>query len=387
MIARVFILLIVLILLPEWYIYMRYFSRRCKNDKVKKWLCWLPSILMVLYTIILSLERDFAPEDMSRLNIYLFLLGSWIIPKAVYSLCAVIGRVSALLRHSKKNWGNLVGLVLALYFIFVVLYGSTIGLRRLEVKRVDLSFKDLPASFEGYRMVLFSDAHVGSMTGSLKKILERDIDSINAQQPDIILFAGDLQNMQPSEIYPVQDILMKLKAKDGIYSVLGNHDYSDYINADPAIESANERELVNRQTRFGWTVLRNERQVIRRGKDDLVIAGEESGGLKRDTILYDKKKTMEGVKKNSFVIMMQHDPTVWRKDILPDSIPLTVSGHTHGGQYSFFGVRPTEYTYTEDCGLYQEGNCYLYVTKGIGALIPFRFSVSPEIVVITLHRK
>jgi predicted MPP superfamily phosphohydrolase len=221
----------------------------------------------------------------------------------------------------------------------------------------------------------------------LKKILERDIDSINAQQPDIILFAGDLQNMQPSELYPVQDILMKLKAKDGIYSVLGNHDYSDYINADPAIESANERELVNRQTRFGWTVLRNERQVIRRGKDDLVIAGEESGGLKRDTILYDKKKTMEGVKKNSFVIMMQHDPTVWRKDILPDSIPLTVSGHTHGGQYSFFGVRPTEYTYTEDCGLYQEGNSYLYVTKGIGALIPFRFAVSPEIVVITLHRK
>ena len=155
MIARVFILLIVLILLPEWYIYMRYFSRRCKNDKVRKWLCWLPSILMVLYTIILSLERDFAPEDMSRLNIYLFLLGIWIIPKAVYSLCAVIGRICALLRHSKKNWGNLIGLVLALYVIFVVLYGSTIGLRRLEVKRVDLSFKDLPASFEGYRMVLF----------------------------------------------------------------------------------------------------------------------------------------------------------------------------------------------------------------------------------------
>ena len=181
---------------------------------------------------------------------------------------------------------------------------------------------------------------------------------------------------------------MKLKAKDGIFSVLGNHDYSDYTNEDPAIEAANEREVVSRQIQFGWNVLRNEHVSIRRGNQSIVIAGEESACLKKSPDKRDINKTLDGISDNAFVIMMQHAPLVWKEGILPVSnVQLTLSGHTHGGQVDILGFRPTKLSYEEDYGLFQEDDRMIYVTSGIGALIPFRFGVSPEIAVITLRKK
>lgn len=264
-------------------------------------------------------------------------------------------------------------------------YGLSIGVRQFRVVRLELWFDDLPQEFDGYRIVLFSDAHVGSFDRFRHKLLKRDIDSINAQKGDLIVFAGDLQNTQPSDLNGHTDVLSSLTAPDGVVSVLGNHDYSRYTGYSAYAKMRNEQQTIRRELSFGWILLRNQHIVLRRGNDSIVVAGEENGGKpKRD----DLKKTLSGISSNAFTILIQHDPTVWDKDILPHSnVRLTLAGHTHGGQISFFGFRPTELIYPEDYGLYEKNGRYLYVSGGIGGVVPFRLGIKPEINVITLHRK
>ena len=388
MIARIVILLVLVLLLPQLY-----FDRR-KLRRRKMWqrlLRWLPTVAMMVLTVALAMERDFVPHEMTVMNIYLMLLGLIFAPKAIYVLCSLAGRIVRKIRHSRYNWGNLVGFFLAFFIVFVVLYGSFVGVRRLNVNRLEIALKDLPEAFDGYRIVLFSDAHVGSFTGWRQSLLQRDIDSINAQQADAIFFVGDLQNMRPIELYPVRAILNSLEARDGVFSVLGNHDYSDYIDDDPAVKAANEREIVNRQRWFGWTPLLNGHVVLKRGatKERLVIAGVECNASRGDLpkVRTDVAKALRGVRPDDCVILLRHDPTNWRLEANADPrVKLTLSGHTHGGQVSLFGFRPTELRFPENYGLYREGDHQLYVTSGIGGLIPFRFGVSPEIAVITLRR-
>lgn len=385
MIDRIVILLLLVLFLPQLYFDRRKWRRRGVAVRV---LSWIPTLAMMVCTVVLALERDFTTPDQAAENAYLMALGLYFIPKAVYVLCSIVGRIVKKLSHSRYNWGNLVGLALGLVIVYVMLYGSFIGVRRLKVNHVEIALEKLPHAYDGYKLVLFSDAHVGSFTGWRKKLLQRDIDSINAQHADAIVFAGDLQNLRPSELYPVQDMLRQLKAPDGVFSVLGNHDYSDYIKDDPAICAANEREMQSRQRQFGWTLLMNEWKSINRGprkEGRLVFAGMENYGQKDGTQRADLKLTLAGVDPADCVILLQHDPSAWQQLILPEAnVPLTLSGHTHGGQLSFFGLRASRVKGGEDYGLYHEGHHQLYVTCGIGGLLPFRFGVSPEIAVITL---
>ena len=385
MIARIVILLVLVLLLPQLY-----FDRR-KLRRRKMWqrlLRWLPTVAMMVLTVALAMERDFVPHEMTVMNIYLMLLGLIFAPKAIYVLCSLAGRFVRKIRHSRYNWGNLVGFFLASFIVFVVLYGSFVGVRRLNVNRLEISLKGLPEAFDGYRIVLFSDAHVGSFTGWRQSLLQRDIDSINAQQADAIFFVGDLQNQRPEELYPVQEMLRSLKATDGVFSVLGNHDYSDYIDDDPAIKIANEREMVSRQRQFGWKLLLNEHHTLEKQGARLVVAGVENDQTRKQMKKRnDLAKALEGVRDDDCIILLQHDPGAWQQtEWIQPQVSLTLSGHTHGGQVSLFGLRATQLSKNYDYGLYREGERQLYVTCGIGGLVPFRFGVTPEIAVITLKR-
>lgn len=385
MIARIVILLVLVLLLPQLY-----FDRR-KLRRRKMWqrlLRWLPTVAMMVLTVALAMERDFVPHEMTVMNIYLMLLSLIFAPKAIYVLCSLAGRFVRKIRHSRYNWGNLVGFFLAFFIVFVVLYGSFVGVRRLNVNRLEITLKDLPEAFDGYRIVLFSDAHVGSFTGWRQSLLQRDIDSINAQQADAIFFVGDLQNQRPEELYPVQEMLRSLKATDGVFSVLGNHDYSDYIDDDPAIKIANEREMVSRQRQFGWKLLLNEHLTLEKQGARLVVAGVENDQTRKQMKRRnDLAKALEGVRDDDCIILLQHDPGAWQQtEWIQPQVSLTLSGHTHGGQVSLFGLRATQLSKNYDYGLYREGERQLYVTCGIGGLVPFRFGVTPEIAVITLKR-
>ena len=219
-------------------------------------------------------------------------------------------------------------------------------------------------------------------------LLRKAVDSINAQKPDMIVFTGDLQNMQPDELDAVMPILSQLKANDGVLSVLGNHDYSFYLNADYATAALNEAKMKQKQHEMGWHLLLNENVNVKRNGERIYFAGMENESLKPEQTRSDLQKTMAGIPKEAFVVMLQHEPTAWRRTILPKTeAQVTLSGHTHGGQLQLFGWSPACMKYDEFAGHYQENKRALLVSTGLGGLVPFRFGVTPEIVVITLRNR
>lgn len=391
MIHRILIWLILGIVLPYVYLYRRFWQHRDTGGRCGqwRWLWWLPPVGMLIFTFALSACRDFVPTNMMWIRLYLYLLGIFVLPQMLFTLCLALGQAGQRWCHCKKHLGYKIGFLLVLLFLPAYYYGLLWGWRGLEVRHVDICLKDLPKSFDGYRIVHFSDAHVGTFIGVGAKVLQRDIDSINAQKADLIVFTGDLQNVHPSELYPFKHLLGSLKAKDGVVSILGNHDYSAYTVAKPAVAKANERLLRSMEYQMGWRLLANTHWALGRGQDSIYLAGEENESTDSRFNHLDRAATYAGIPRGSFVIALQHNPERWPEALHPHGnrpLPrLTLSGHTHGGQISILGWRPTQWRYRYDYGLAELHGHYLYVSGGIGGLVPFRLGVTPEITVITLH--
>lgn len=399
MIARSFVLFLLLLVLPYLYIDLKYF--RQKKVWWKRVLLYLPCVAMVAYASYLAMERDFIPGNDRIFILYgfLLLLGVVVIPLWIFIICSLLGRgCSKLVRKFKspeqllkpaKNYGNLTGIASIPLIWLMVGWGSSLGFNKFEVNHIEYASSDIPKAFDGYKIVLFSDAHVGSYQKRNSDVLRQAIDSINAQKPDMIVFTGDLQNIQPSELYPHREVLGSLQAKDGIYSVLGNHDYASYLGCDEAVKAANDKEIISLQRQMGWTVLLNEHRTIQRDTSSFILAGmENDGDGKRFPQKGDIAKTLDGVADGKFILMLEHDPSAWRRKIIPDGrAQLTLSGHTHAMQFNILGWCPMSLTGKEFWGWYEEGNQKLFVTAGLGGLIPFRFGATGEIVILTLKKK
>lgn len=383
MIARISIIILLVTLLPDIYMYRRYVKRRLGNVWARiAW--WLPTLLIMVSTIGVSLTRDFAPHNLTLFNTYLFITALVVLPKLTFVLCSLAGRLAKRMLKLRRNWGNYVGLVLVLAELYILFHGTMVGTDRLNVRQVTIEFDDLPKAFDGYRIAQFTDVHLGSMKDEL---MLRAVTAIDDMRPDLIVFTGDIQNMGPDELPRFAQTLKRLKAKDGVMSVLGNHDYSRYVNLPPDEALRNERMTRDFETSVGWQLLLNDNRIVRRGSDSIVIAGGENDGRPPFPAKADLKKAMRGIHAKSFVVMLQHDPSAWRRHILPlTNAQLTLSGHTHGGQISLFGLRPTELVGKEDDGLYVEGKRKLFVSTGLGGFVPFRFYMNPEVVEITLKK-
>lgn len=383
MIARISIIILLVTLLPDIYIYRRYVKRRLGNVWARiAW--WLPTLLITVSTIGVSLTRDFAPHNLTLFNTYLFITALVVLPKFSFVLCSLAGRLARRMLKLRRNWGNYVGLVLVLAELYILFHGTMVGTDRLNVRQVTIEFDDLPKAFDGYRIAQFTDVHLGSMKDEL---MLRAVTAIDDMRPDLIVFTGDILNMGPDELPRFAQTLKRLKAKDGVMSVLGNHDYSRYVNLPPDEALRNERMTRDFETSVGWQLLLNDNRIVRRGSDSIVIAGGENDGRPPFPAKADLKKAMRGIHAKSFVVMLQHDPSAWRRHILPlTNAQLTLSGHTHGGQISLFGLRPTELVGKEDDGLYVEGKRKLFVSTGLGGFVPFRFYMNPEVVEITLKK-
>lgn len=383
MIARISIIILLVTLLPDIYMYRRYVKRRLGNVWARiAW--WLPTLLITVSTIGVSLTRDFAPHNLTLFNTYLFITALVVLPKLTFVLCSLAGRLARRMLKLRRNWGNYVGLVLVLGELYILFHGTMVGTDRLNIRQVTVEFDDLPKAFDGYRIAQFTDVHLGSMKDEL---MLRAVTAIDDMRPDLIVFTGDIQNMGPDELPRFAQTLKRLKAKDGVMSVLGNHDYSRYVNLPPDEALRNERMTRDFETSVGWQLLLNDNRIVRRGSDSIVIAGGENDGRPPFPAKADLKKAMRGIHAKSFVVMLQHDPSAWRRHILPlTNAQLTLSGHTHGGQISLFGLRPTELVGKEDDGLYVEGKRKLFVSTGLGGFVPFRFYMNPEVVEITLKK-
>ncbi len=270
-------------------------------------------------------------------------------------------------------------------------YGMT-NRYRYKIRRVKVMLKDLPASFKGLKIAQISDIHSGSFDDS--EAVSEGVASIMTENPDLILFTGDLVNNRAEEIVPFIDVFKKLKAPFGIYSVLGNHDYGDYVQW-PSEESKrqNLEQLKQYHAEMGWQLLMNEHVILERNTQQLALIGIENWGAKGFTKYGDMKKAVAGLEKLNITakILLSHDPSHWDSQVRKEyqDISLTLSGHTHGMQFGIdipgFQWSPVQYLYKQWAGLYQEQNQYLYVNRGFGFLgYQGRLGILPEITIIEL---
>ena len=275
-----------------------------------------------------------------------------------------------------------------------ILYGMYRGKYNYKVSSYELEFDDLPVSFDGFKLTHISDIHCGSFDNPEK--VKYGIDLINKQESDVIMFTGDLVNNVSKELNPWKDLFSSLKAEHGVYSILGNHDYGDYMNWDNDQDKINNLDNLKKiQNEMGFKLLLNENDFIIKNGEKLAVIGVENwgaGGFKKSG---DLNKAIEGVSNVDFKILLSHDPSHWNNQVVPHNFifPLTLSGHTHGMQFGidipgWIKWSPIKWRYPEFAGLYQKAKQYLYVNRGFGYLAyPGRVGMWPEITVITLKKR
>ena len=265
-----------------------------------------------------------------------------------------------------------------------VLYGSLIERNTFKVKEIELSYTNLPEGFRGYRIVHISDIHARSFS-KREKSLQRAVDKINALEPDMIAFTGDLITMTPDELDNISAALSSLKTRDGVFSVLGNHDYCMYSDMSQTEKQKCLEELIRKEEEMGWDLILNKHRIIRKGQDSIAVIGvENTSPSKHFPSRGDLNKASEGTE-GMFRILLTHDPMHWEAEITGKDYPLTLSGHTHAMQVSLFGWSPSSLIFKQHKGLYTEGNQSIYVNKGLGETIfPARIGARPEITLITL---
>jgi uncharacterized protein len=263
---------------------------------------------------------------------------------------------------------------------------------RYQLTRIKLSLKDLPDEFKGLRIIQISDIHSGSLDDPTA--VEKGVKAIMAEKPDLILFTGDLVNNQSDEIIPYLKIFSELKAPMGVYSVLGNHDYGDYISwPSPEAKKENLAMLKQHHADLGWRLLVNEHVLLERNKQQIALIGIENWGARGFTKYGDMKKAVAGLENTNvpIKILLSHDPSHWEAEVRKEytDIALTLSGHTHGMQFGIdipgFKWSPVQYVYRQWAGLYQQENQYLYVNRGYGFIgYQGRLGVLPEITLLEL---
>lgn len=387
MLQRIFFLLLFFMVLTDWYIY-RYHIRKLARKNWLRVAYFIPSILLLIVLIILNFKDNFGENENYIIGIYLIVYMALIIPKGLFMLCSFIGLAFKRVWKRSTFIGNILGLAIGLGGMFMVLYGTVSGWHRYQVKEVTFESADLPEAFNGYKIVQFSDLHIGTIAKYPKQV-QRLVDIINQQKGDLIVFTGDLVNHRASELNGVEHILGQLRAPDGVYSVLGNHDYSPYFKwKSPREQAANLKELKQRQAQMGWKLLNNANTLIQRKDTCIALVGVENQGLPPFPEKGDLPKAIKGTE-GLFKVLLSHDPTHWRREVLPDTdIQLTLSGHTHAMQFILFGFTPASWFFKENRGMYYENDRALYVNIGVGeVMLPFRFGAWPEITVITLQKK
>ena len=310
----------------------------------------------------------------------------------MFAVCSGIGSAIRAIFQTRYNYGHRVGLVAGAIGVAAYLYGLAFGVGKIVVRHVDVNFADLPEEFDGFRVLQISDIHTGTFNGWRRKILRAEIDSVRAQKDiDLVCFTGDIENMQPGE---VEAMMPELKRLPYMYSVLGNHDYAEYTDATPAEKKRMTQKVVELENRLGRVLLNSNIPIRRKlsngqwSRDSIWLAGSEDYSKIPEQDHSNLKKTLSGIPTSAFVILLQHDPSAWEKDILLHSnVQLTLTGHTHGGQMQVLGLRPTMVALKEDLGLYDKNGRCLYVNAGLGGLVPFRLNMPGEITVITLHKR
>ena len=367
--------------------------------------------LLLLVTIIASLFLYFKGSDQSKgqtaesMHVMALLL-LFLLPKILISIPLFFEDMfrftrwtsnrfiyKKIIKNSRSSLLTKIVLTAAGLLTLSIIYGVFVGKYNFKVREETIAFKDLPAGFDGLKVLQISDLHVGSWDN--KEAIEKGIEMINAQEYDILLFTGDFVNTLATEADPWIEALQKIKTpKYGKFAVLGNHDYGEYVKWDTeAAKEANFVAIKNNIEKSGFKLLLNENVVLKNNNDSIYLLGVENWGLNFKKA-GDLKKTSENVPTDAFKIVMTHDPSHWDAEIVnhQQKYQLTLSGHTHGMQFGFdipsvLEWSPAEYIYPEWGGLYNKGHQYIYVNRGFGFhAYSGRVGIWPEITVLELKK-
>jgi predicted MPP superfamily phosphohydrolase len=317
----------------------------------------------------------------------------YLIPLAFFALATII---SFLIRWMTNQWAQL--LTLAASFLiscgvfFVIGFGIVIGKHNLNVVKQELQFRDFPEQLEGLVIVQISDLHFGTF-GKDPVVLNSAMEAIKKINPDILIFTGDVVNNFSSEMVEFESWLKQLPAKYGKFAITGNHDYGDYSEwPDSVSKIKNLVDIRNTLHKAGFNLLLNKWKKLNIKDTSICIVGVENWGHKPFPHYARLDLALDSIPGNLFQILLSHDPAYWEAKVVPETdIPLTLSGHTHGGQ---FGIKiagiefsPIYFFQKNWGGLYQADNQILYVNRGLGCLgFPARIEMRPEITVLTLKR-
>ena len=359
---------------------------------------------LLFYTLILERNTTNEPRLMYAIGFFLSLLifqllvsvillaeDVFRIPQALYSFLKRVPEQTQFIPSRRKIISQ-IALGLASIPFASLLYGMYRGKYNYKVLSYNLEFEDLPDAFDGFKITQISDIHSGSFDNQTK--VKYGVDLVNQQKSDLVLFTGDLVNNRADEIKPWIKIFNKIKAEFGVFSILGNHDYGDYMRWEsPAAKRKNMEDLYDAHNEMGWDLLLNESRFIEKDGERLAIIGVENwgSGFKKAG---DLNKALNKVSEKDFKILLTHDPSHWGAQVIPHpfKIHLTLSGHTHGMQ---FGIEipgvikwsPAKWRYKQWAGLYGENKQYLNVNRGFGYLAyPGRVGMWPEVSVITLSK-
>lgn len=343
----------------------------------KSWLYFIPEIIVFILIFCFSFENDHTAK-FRHIGYSVFVLLCLQLPKFIFTVVSLLGKLLSLI-HVPTMPLTIAGIVLGGVVLCTLLYGCFIELYNFNVRHVEYKSADIPPAFDGYTLVHLSDIHSGSWNPNGKQ-MKKAVQLINEQNADAIVFTGDLVTNNHTEIDPFFEYFSNLKAKDGIFSVLGNHDYSFIMSSRDTLQ-----KLIQKEKSLGWHLLLNENHKIVRGTDSIAIIGVENVGKKPFPHVGNLTKASEGTD-GMFRILLSHDPTHWREEILSKSnIPLTLSGHTHAGQLDLPFLSLSRSMYPEYRGLYSQGNQSIYINPGLGfTFIPVRIGARPEITVIKL---
>ena len=314
--------------------------------------------------------------------------------KLTFIVCDSAGLLvrAILRRRNRAAVAAVVGCIAALSVFIVLWWGALVTRYDIEVKPVSVAVSGLPDTFDGYTIAQISDLHVGSY-GTDTTYVSRLVDSINALQPDIIVFTGDIVNRTTAELHPFVAPLSRLQAPDGVLSILGNHDYGDYYEWDsPQAKTDNMRLMHQLQQQMRWHLLDNETNMLHRGTDSLAVIGVQNVGDPPFPIYGSLSKAYPAISDAAVKVLLSHNPVHWTDSIAnrPEvNVALTLSGHTHAMQIACGRFSPAALRYKTWGGLYTDSlGRALYVNIGIGEVaFPARVGATPEITLITLHKK
>ena len=385
-----------------------YASRSLKTLKVPRWvewLFWLITIGVVIHLlyhwfcrgkVVWSAPQQYAIAGLlTWLIICLFVTLPLLLEDITRLIKAIFRKPTNAPRiPSRRKFVSTLGWGLAAIPFASILYSIFKGKYNYKVWKYTLYFDNLPKAFDGYRITQISDIHCGSFDNYEK--IRYGVDLINSQKSDVILFTGDLVNNLANEVHNWKSLFATLQAPDGVFSIMGNHDYGDYSSWEtPEAKQQNLEHLFQLQKQMGWQLLLNKHCYLERNGEKIALIGVENWGHGRFSKYGDLNKAMEGVNTEDFKILMSHDPTHWQEVVLPENkdIQLTLSGHTHGMQCGieipgWLKWSPSQYIYKYWGGMYEEDGKYLNVNRGFGYhAFPGRLGVWPEITVIELKTK